>query len=167
MVKHLVCVCALVFLVGCGSNNAQEKAQEFPQQPQQDVNYIEQGMKALAQKNPVSAVQNFDLAIQQDPKNVDKYVTVGEIYLMLKNYQKTEKIIAAAITLDPTRGELYYLLATTEMLLGKKAEAIDAAKKSVYLFSQKKDEERTKRAAVLLRSLMEPAPAAPVSASAN
>ena len=118
--------------------------------------FIAQGMDYLRQSDVRNAIRSFDMAIKTDPKNVENYLVLGQVYLQLKNFQGAVDVLTAATRIDPNSGEAYYLLATSRGLRGKdedKIESVAAAKKSVEIFLKERDEERFKKAVVLLQGL--------------
>jgi len=86
MKLKVLMVIAVLFLIGCGSNEAEQKYQGVSEK----VDYVTLGMKYLSKGDISKAISNFDNAIKQDPQNSDNYVTLGQVYLRLKNYPRAD-----------------------------------------------------------------------------
>ncbi|VAX36688.1 hypothetical protein MNBD_UNCLBAC01-1240 [hydrothermal vent metagenome] len=157
MIKNIVLVLGVVFMVGCGSSKVEEK-QGMKKQTVKSTQYITKGMQYLNQKEPIKAIQSFDMAIKANPSNPENYLILGQVYLRLQNYQRAIDTLGAAVRVDPTNPEIYYLLATSRGLRWEeedRVKSIDAAKKSIELFMQQKNQEKFQKAVVLLKGLTE------------
>ena len=152
----------LLFVVGCGSKPTEQSASDQPRYEgvvdpsAQKPNYVALGMQYLAKSDLQKALQSFDMAIKEDPSNIQNYLVLGEVYMRLTNYPRAIDTLAAALKVAPNSGEIYYMLATCQALSGDKQSAIINAEKSVYIFSKvNNDQEKTKKAAILLSGLVE------------
>ena len=155
--RSFIVVILVVFIVGCGSNKKEEQV-STPQVSSKSQQYIAQGMKFLNNKEVLKAIKSFDMAIKSDPTNPKNYIFLGEVYLKLKAPERAIDTLRAAARVFPTNPEVQYLLATSLGIRWKdedKEAAIEAAKKSVELFMQAKNQESFKRSVVLLKSLTE------------
>ncbi len=157
LMKKLILVVFVVFIVGCGSNT-KEKQSSSPQVSSKSQQYIAQGMKFLNNKEVLKAIKSFDMAIKSDPANPENYIFLSEVYLKLKAPDRAIDTLRAATRVSPKNPEVQYLLATSLGIRWKdedKQAAIEAAKKSVELFVQAKNQDQFKKAVVLLKSLTE------------
>ena len=85
-------IVALIFLVvtiiviavsaSSGSKKAQEK--------------LDLGKKYLSELNYEQAIIAFNEAIEIDPKNIDAYIKLAEVYVMTENYDKAEETLIRA-----------------------------------------------------------------------
>ena len=158
VMKRFIMMMVLVFAVaGCQSKHAEEKFEGIT--AKQD--FISQGMQFLAEKKIPEAIKSFDQAIKNDPRNVNNYLVLGQVYMKLNNPDAAADTFQAATYVDPNNGEAFYLLAASRAGQGRKKQAIESAQKSVDNFMKVRDEENFKKAVVLLKSLTEQkAPAA-------
>jgi len=151
MKRSLILIIGLIFIIGCG-----QPAEESKQKPVNSDKYIASGMKFLKEADIPRAIRSFDMAIKSDPTNTRNYIVLGQVYMQLKNYQGAVDVLTAATKVDAENGEAYYLLATSRALRGKeedKIKALEAAKRSVEIYLKNRDEDRFKRAVVLLQNL--------------
>lgn len=167
MKKYICLVMVSVLVLACGKAEEPEKAKApaAPDKTSQSEAFIAKGVEALNQQDIVDAIQNFDNAIKVDPQNPDNYMLLGQVYLRLRNYAKAVDTFNAGTRVDPDNGEMYYFLGAAnavrsnesegEMAEQYRQEGIIAAKRSVEIFVQQKDEEKFKRALALLKSLQE------------
>ena len=153
MRKFVMMLAITLLLTGCGQNQAKTTEQKSSQSA--PVNHIAQGMDYLQSQDVPRAIQSFDLAIKEDPTNVDNYLVLGQVYLKLKLYDRAIDTFAASIKVDPNSGEAHYLLATSKALDGRVDGAIEAAQRSVEIFVVRKDQENLKRSVALLKGLTE------------
>ncbi|MCA9400012.1 MAG: tetratricopeptide repeat protein [Candidatus Omnitrophica bacterium] len=152
MKKLLLCLVGIVFIIGCGSNTEEKKSFKGVTAKR---DYIADGMNYLKQSDVKRAIQSFDLAIRQDPTNPENYVVLSQVYMRLKSYDRAVDSLQGAARVAPKNGEVQYLLATAHMLNENPEKAVESAKKSVDLFMQSRDEEKFKKAVLLLKSLTE------------
>ncbi len=160
--KRIGLVVALgVIVTGCGGPKETPKGPKAPnvaQRKQMSQRYIAEGVKYLKQKDIAKAIQNFDMAIRANPADPANYLFLGEVYLKLKSYGRAIDTLKAALRVAPDNADVYYLLAVAEGIRweGKdRQEAVDFAKKSVALYVQRRDQNKVKRAMILLKGLME------------
>lgn len=154
MSRKILLLVIIAFLAGCGQPKQEPKFQGV----EENKNYIQQGMKALQQKDVATAIKNFDKAIKTDPKNPDNYLTLGQVYLALKNYTRAIDTLTAATNVAPTNGQAYYLLAVSLKMRNKEGDlpkAVESAKRSIICFKQSQDKESFIRALGLLKNLTE------------
>jgi len=151
MKKFLFPVLILVLFVGCDS-----KSQTGFKGVTAKKDYVSEGMKFLNEADIPRAIRSFDMAIKQDPTNVDNYLVLGQVYMRLKQYDRAVDTLSAATRVSPENGEVYYLLATSKALDGRMEGAIESAQRSVEIYMQNRDEDRFKKAVVLLKSLSVP-----------
>lgn len=143
MKKFFIGVILVFFIVGCGKK-----------EPVAKINYIEEGLKYLAQQDLGNALKSFDLAIQKNPKNVETYLMVAEIYFKLKNYAGAEALGLKALQLDPENGDVYYLLAMARGAQGNEKEAFELLKSSLQAFSQRQQQEKAEMVVGLLQRMV-------------
>jgi len=157
MKKNIALILAVAFIAGCGSNK--QEAEKMPQQDSsKSQQYVEQAMQYLNNKEVIQAVRSFDLAIKNDPTNPETYLLLGQVYLRLQNPSRAIDTLSAALRVAPNNPEIHYMLATSLGLRWEDADqdkAIESAKKSVEFFMQKQDQDKFKKAVVLLKSLTE------------
>ncbi len=158
--QGFVCVLMVsLFVAGCGS----QKAEEQPVQREgkgvatAPQNHLEQGVRFLQQANPKAAIESFDAAIKENPRDAQGYLVLGQTYLRMGNLPRAIDTLNAATYVAPDHGEAYYLLAMSYGLSGKPDLARAYAQKSIAVFRQSKDEANFKRAIGLLQSLSQPA----------
>ncbi|MDR0587673.1 MAG: tetratricopeptide repeat protein [Burkholderiales bacterium] len=64
------------------------------------------------QSDYAKAIDDFEQAIKLDPKNIEAYLLLGEIYPLTlddKGFDKAIDVLTTAINIDPTNIEAYYL----------------------------------------------------------
>jgi Tfp pilus assembly protein PilF len=149
---------------GCGlrSETAQAPTQ---QQKSQSVSSTQAGMPSdqqplvrlaidLLQKGEIPAgVKALDEAIKNNPRDIEAYTLLGQTYMHVNQLDLAVEIFEAALNVDPENGEIYYMLAVTNGLRGQRDLAIVSAEKSLRIFEKQRDEEKFKRALVLLHGL--------------
>ena len=151
-----------VLLAGCGSNQSESKFQGV----REKKDYVASGMQYLKNSDIPKAIQSFDLAIKQDPRNLNNYMILGNVYLRLKEYVRAVDTFSGAVIVDPSNGDAYYFLAISKRLKSNvektlkaaqdsRAEAVKAAQRSVEIFMQNRDEVKFKRSVAFLKSLEE------------
>ncbi len=141
-----------VMLAGCGQKGT-EKGAVAPQARQ----FLVQGMVDLKKGEVVKAVQNFATAIKTSPDYFEAYYMLAETFIHLKQFPQAQAVLTGAVSRFPENPVVYYLLASAYEGSGSRMPAIIAARKSVDLFQAKKDEDGTKRAVILLGSLVQAA----------
>ena len=138
-----------LFAFGCGKKEAKENFQGVTSK----TGYVKEGQEYLQQGEVVNAIKSFDKAIQQEPTNAANYLILGQLYMRLKSYDKAADTFSAAARIAPDSGEVFYLLAFSEALGGKREYAIKAAQQSAVLFQKKNEIEKMNKALVLWKSL--------------
>ena len=155
-IKRILLIGSVIFLAsGCGSRE-ETKAPQRPSSQQ----LVQQGMQFLSDGDVLRAVQNFDAAIKVDPRNVQNYLVLGQVYFRLKQFDRAASTYEAATRVEPASGEAFYFLAASRALQGPemRGEAIKAAKHSAEIFYQKQDEERFKQSVALVKNLTDNLP---------
>src|SRR5262249_34223795 len=92
-----------------------------------------------AKGNTQNAIANYEKLIQEAPADSEGFYLIGKWSIDLKDYKKAEEMMKKAITLGYYNTELLNNLASTEVQLGKKGEAVDLWKKSLELNSNQPD----------------------------
>lgn len=115
---------------------------------------LTEGTALLKQGQPVQAIQNFASAIKADPNYFEGYYMLGETLIRAKQYTQAEAVMIAAVRQFPDNGLAYYILAIAHQGAGNTVPAIVAARKSVDVFTQGKDQEGQQRAILLLSALV-------------
>jgi len=168
MKRSIYLMLLAVFVLACGEQGAQQKQQQTGPKPDMHAQakmFIDQGMQHLNNQDIVNAIRSFDNAIKVDPQNAENFLVLGQVYLRLRNYDKAVDTFNAGTKIDPNYGEMYYFLGAANAVRLHMAgdgreefyrqEGILAAKRSVEIFIQEKDEEKLKLALGLLKSLEE------------
>lgn len=153
----------VMLMAGCGlrpdeTKSAQKSAKTAEQIFQTDKevsaqSYLDKAINFLKEGKIVDAIQHFDEAIKNDPLNVSAYLLLGQTYIHLNEFDRAADSFKAALNVAPDQGEIYYMLAITNGLRGRKDLAVTNAEKALLLFSQDKDGENFKRALALLQGL--------------
>lgn len=145
----------IVFFVGCGSSDSSgTNPVSKNTRAAQTTDYLEEGIEDLRQHNLKKAVEEFHLAIQQDPKDVDAYLMLAKLSMEMKAYESSIKYFTAAANLRPDDGHIYLSLAKCYDLAGNKEEAINNLKKSAVIFKGQNDENNYKISLAFLSALM-------------
>ena len=143
---------SVLLLGGCGKKEAANGAVD----PQARA-LLARGTGYLKQGEVVKAVQDFATAIKMSPDYFEAYYMLGETFIHLKQFPQAQAVLTGAVNRFPDNALAYYLLAAAYEGSGNMMPAIIAARKSVDLFQAKQDEEGTKRAVILLGSLVQAA----------
>ncbi len=151
MKKFLMVCMAAVLMAGCGGGKQETSSDVASNAVKKD--YIAEGMEYLKNKDLERAIQSFDLAIKQDPKNANNFLFLGQIYLRLKQNDKAADTFDAATKVDPTNGQAHFFLAVSRALQQRKAEAIQSAQRAADLFMQSRNEEMFKQSIALVKGL--------------
>ena len=139
----------LALIIGCGS----PQRSKF-QGVEEDKNYVAKGVKYLEDGDVLKAIRNFDMAIKNEPSNPDNYITLGQVYIRLKNYPRAIDTLSAATRVSPLNGEVYYLLAVSQRLNGDLKGALESAQRSVILYQRSGDKNQVARSATVLKNLL-------------
>ena len=151
MKKLIVMGVLIFFVVGCQSKKNEETKFRGVMYGKQD--YAAQGVAYLKKSDIENAIKSFDEAIKHDPRNLENYFTLGQVYMHLSAYPKAAEIFAVAVSVDPSSGEAFYLLAVNLALAGNRSAAAKAVEQSIAIFSKKKDEDKLKQSLVFLQGL--------------
>ncbi len=155
MRKFLVVVVLLaVAVTGCA-----KKSSEPPVPPEIKAarKMLIEGTVFLKQGEVVKAVEAYATAIKTAPNYFEAYYMLGETFLNLKQYPQAAAIMGSAVRQFPDNGLAYYLLSVADQGAGQTLPAIVAARRSLELFVAVKDEQGTKRSALLLGVLVQTA----------
>ena len=150
MKKLIVMIVLVLFIVGCEKKNDETK---FRGVMYGKKDYAAQGMEYLKKSDIQNAIKSFNEAIKQDPRNLENYFTLGQIYMHLNAYPRAAEVFAVAASVDPSSGEAFYLLAVNLALSGNRPAAVKAIEQSIAIFSKNKNEEKLKQSLAFLRSL--------------
>lgn len=158
MRKIIGFVLAGIFLYGC---SAGEKAPAAKQESDSRMSVLEQnkqklvkaGMEYLNQGKIPEAIKILNQAVLLDPGDASTSFVLVQTYIHLKRYESAVGILDNIIKMQPDNGEAYYFKGVASGLAGNREEAMEAAKKSVAIFQEKRDEQNFKRAVVLLQGL--------------
>lgn len=149
MKRFLMIVLLTVLVAGCGK----VKDEHSYQGVEAEKDYIVKGIQYLSERDFANAIINFDMAIKAEPSNVENYLTIGQIYLRLKNYEQARNLFMIATKLAPLKGETYFFLAISEELNGQREQALEVAKKSAVIYMKQRDQAGFRRAATLIQDL--------------
>ena len=149
MKNLLLVVLVLVAVTGCGKKESMTTAG----QGSSKNNLMAAGFEYLKKGDVRKAVRVFDLAIQQDPRNIENYMILGQVYMRLGNPASAVDTFGAAARVDPENGEAYYMMAVGRMMQGQKELALQAAQKSADIYMKKRDEVKFKQAVLLLQNI--------------
>lgn len=145
-----------VLLVGCGKSDTTTKNSKNKEVKAKMMNnHLEQGIANLKNGDVKKSIEELHLALKQDPKNVQIYLMLGDIYMHVKAYDEAIKYLGVAVQLDPNNGMTFVSVAKCYGLMGNQDEAIKSIKRSIILFKSQNDEKNYQGAAMLLKSLLE------------
>lgn len=153
--KRVISMCLIVMLfIGCGLRSEPKEVKSQPvEQVQQEKNFFALAVILIKQGKPAAGIQALDQVIKQDSGNIQAYLLLGQTYTKLNNFDMAVSSFRAALRVAPDRGEIYYMLAITNGLRGRKDLAVSNAEKALLLFQQDKDGGNFKRALILLQGL--------------
>ena len=154
--KNLSALILMVsLLIGCGGGAPKEESNFQGKGEKRD--YVAMGFQYLEKSELPKAMQSFDMAIKQNPRDVKNYFILGEVYMRLKNFTSAEDTFIGATKAAPNSDEAHYFLALSRVSQPKKKDlAVVAIKKSAELAMQNKNEADFKRAITFLKSLEAP-----------
>lgn len=167
MYKNFVLAVSILFILGCGSqkqaeeNKSPEGQVYAPQAAQAAVekkDYMAEGLKSLTKEDVKTAIQDFDLAIRQDPTNSKNYIMLGQVYMHLNNFKSAADTFTASLRVDPNNGDIFYLLAVCQRINGDRGGALISIQKSSEIFMKNKEQDKLKKALTLLKTWMEEKP---------
>ena len=149
----IVCVIAC----GCQAKKAEEETPAGQTLVDKEISqqYYAKGLQYLKESKGVEAIKNFDKAIKQNPLDPKGYVTLGQVYLHMKVYDKAVDTFSAAIRIAPQEAEAYYFLAISHNLHGNKEMAVKNAKISSEIFRRTGDKDNFVKALTLLQGLVQ------------
>jgi len=156
--KWLIVFVVVLTVAGCNSREQASKKKApmpGPNMPQQAaVKLMQQGVEFLNQKDIAKAVVSFEGAIQVDPKNLQPYMVLAEIFMRVKSYPEAIGILERAINVFPDNGYVFYMLSLANE--GNKAPlpAVLAARRSVELFKAQNNEDGYKQSLLLMEALI-------------
>jgi len=161
MRRTFILMAAAVILVGCG--RAQESKQQKStmgkpvarSQSAMERDFVTEGLSHLKQANPGAAIKSFDQAIKQDPADPENYLVLGETYMRLRDYPRAIDSLSAALRVAPGRGDIYYLLAINQGLMGYDDMALENAQRSVEIFQEQRDRDSFLKSVALLQGLIQ------------
>jgi len=165
MIRRIVAIgMAGMVLCGCGlQQEPQSKTSQTdtagavtsvePVAAQAQGNLVDQAIALLKETRVLEAIQVLDMAIMQDPSNLQAYALLGQTYMRIGNYDKAVDTLRAAVNVAPDQGDLYYMLALTNRLRGRSDLALDDVQKALTLFQKEENEEKFKMALALLQEL--------------
>ncbi len=116
---------------------------------------IDQGIQHLEAGEGLAAIQSFDEAIRKDPRDLRPYMILGETYMRLQQYNRAVDTFSAAARVAPEKGEIQYLIAVSARLAQRPQLAVAAARRSLEIFSRKKDQQNFLKSLALLKALQE------------
>lgn len=153
MKKVLVLLVCALFVAGCGNDQQAKKTTSKASGGNRD--YLTAGIQFLNQQDIPRAIHSFDLAIKNDPQNIENYLILGQVYMRLKQYERAIDTFSAAIRVDPNHAEAYYMLSLSKMMDGRFEKAEKDAQRSVELFMLNREEDKFKRSLALLKTIGE------------
>ncbi|MBF0532388.1 MAG: hypothetical protein HQL23_04740 [Candidatus Omnitrophica bacterium] len=156
MKKGLWIILALtVALTGCGQKKTDltqtDAANILP-----NVDYVAQGMEMLREKKIPEAIQSFNYAVRQDPKNPEKYLFVSDVYTRMKYYQGAIDVLRAGTAAAPQNGDLFFRLSLTYYLrdeAGDLANAEAAVGQCLQIFLEQKNKDKFELAHALYQDI--------------
>ncbi len=172
MRKIIGFILAGIFLYGCSAN---DKASAMKQETDSRMSALEQtkqkllkaGMEYLNQGKIPEAIKTLNQAVLLDPRDASTSFVLAQTYMHLKRYESALGILDNVIKMEPNNGEAYYFKSVASGLSGNKQHALEAAKKSIAIFQEKRDEKNFKKAVVLLQGLSSANNPAGLSSNAN
>lgn len=143
---------------GCNSRERASKNEQKsfdPSLPQQAaVKLMQQGVEFLNEKDIARAVVSFEGAIKVDPRNLQPYIVLAEIFMRMQSYQDAIRVLERAVNVFPENGNIFYMLSLANQGNNTPLPAVLAARKSVELFQAQNNEEGYKKAMLLMDSLI-------------
>jgi tetratricopeptide (TPR) repeat protein len=165
MIRKGIYFLLAIFLIGCGA--PKEETSEF-QGTVEKRDYTAEGYEYLKKSDIPKAIQSFDQAIKQDPRNAKNFLVLGEVYLRLKNFTSAEDTFIGATRVEPNNPEGYYFLALSRAPQPDKRElTIESAKQAAELFMAQRNEEGFKRAMLVLKGIEQPTATSSAQTPAN
>lgn len=114
---------------------------------------IKAGTEYLAQGKIPEAIKALNQAVLLDPSDASSSFVLAQTYMHLKRYDNALGVLDHVIQRHPDNGEAYYFKSLASGFFGDTEQALEAAKQSVAIFQEQRDEKNFKRALILLRGL--------------
>lgn len=153
----------LAIFAGCGEakkndgaktvTGTMKKSQTVAVVPASENPLITAGVAHLKKGDVRAAIQSFDEAIRDNPRDVQGYLILGQTYMHLKDFNRAIDTFIVATRVDPENGQAHYLLATNLGLAGNYTMARVQAEKSAEIFRKNQDGANFKRSVALLQGL--------------
>jgi tetratricopeptide (TPR) repeat protein len=105
----------------------------------QPLSFFEQGIDQAVRGNFLSAIQNYDLALQQMPDNADIYYNRGVAHYSVGHTVEAMQDFNRAISLNPDLAEAYGNRGVLRIQQGDRQGAVQDYQKAVQLFTQQGD----------------------------
>jgi tetratricopeptide (TPR) repeat protein len=149
-------VCMIVLSVaGCESKReAKTSAQDPALVKQASAKLMQQGVQFLNARDIPKAVVSFQGAIQVNPKDLQPYMVLAEIFLRLKSYPDAINVLERAANIFPDNGFVFYMLSIANQESGNPLPAVLAARRSAELFKAQNNEEGYQRSVVMMEALI-------------
>ncbi|MBF0484611.1 MAG: tetratricopeptide repeat protein [Candidatus Omnitrophica bacterium] len=158
--KKMVMLLALVFCIsGCGKSNEKTTV------AQPGGSIAEQASVLLAAKKLQTAVATLEEGIKKDPNNVENYLLLSEIYIHAGQNDQASSVLKLAMTVSKNDPDVFFLMAWNYGFMKNFADAYKAAAVSAELYKQKGDQDKFRKAAILMKSFEGQLPGAPDAAS--
>ena len=90
---------------------------------------LEAGVRALEARDYDKAVQQLEIAIVADPKNVDGYYRLGQSHRGLGDYRSALKYIRLALQIQPNHLAALFERGSTELAAGEREAAEETLEK--------------------------------------
>lgn len=156
--RSLVLVFVLLIAVGCNSRErtpAKKSTESLGATTEQaSAKLMQQGVEFLNQKDIAKAVVSFEGAIQVEPRNLQPYMILAEIFMRMQSYPEAIGVLERAVNVFPDNAYVFYMLSLANQGNNTPLPAVLAARKSAELFQAQKNEEGYKQAALLMESLV-------------
>jgi len=151
----IIAMVALCF-TGCDSKPSKQRAMKNPAMAQQaSAKLMQQGVQFLNARDIPKAVVSFQGAIEVNPKDVQPYMVLAEIFLRLKSYPDAIKTLERAANTFPDNGFVFYMLSIANQESNNPLPAVLSARRSAELFKAQNNEEGYQRSMVLLEALIQ------------
>lgn len=86
---------------------------------------ISQGIMLMSVENYAAAKDEFEKAIQLDPKSLEAYEHLGNAYANLEQYENALSAFKNALVLDSKSGEILFSVGNIYLLMDEKLKAIE------------------------------------------
>lgn len=158
MFRGLIIFIIVLSIAGCNSRErSPEKRSPVPDPnlpKQAAAKLLQQGVDFLNQKDIAKAVVSFEGAIQVDPKNLQPYMVLAEVFMRMKSYPEAIVILERAATVFSDNGYVFYMLSLANEGNKTPLPAVLAARKSVELFQTQNNQEGYKQSMLLMEALI-------------